>query len=210
MRSATSNLVDLMVYLLGDSASELLPCLGADEARSKSPARESGRGKPRRSPQERAFKAAKKAVQEGNLNALSRLVKTASQANWYASDRAWCLLDEAVKSRSPAMVKWLLEKGANPNTLFFRDKQYDLSKGVVPGGYFSPFATAISNAEKQIVELMLDHGADINLPVVYEDESDHTTCRDLAQESGIWPWIEAYLIGKAVGDTEAASHAKRL
>ena len=45
MRSATSNLVDLMVYLLGEGATELLPGLGANEARSKSPAREYGQKK---------------------------------------------------------------------------------------------------------------------------------------------------------------------
>lgn len=109
-----NNLVDLMVYLLGEDATELLPGLGANEARSKSPARESGQGKPRRSPQERAFKAAKKAVRQGNFVALSGLIKSPSQANWYASDTAWCLLDEAVKACSTAMVKWLLEKARIP------------------------------------------------------------------------------------------------
>lgn len=204
-----NNLVDLMVSLLGKDVIELLPALGANEARSKSPARESGKGKPRRSPQERAFKAATKAVRAGNFVALSGLIKSPKQANWYASDRAWCLLDEAVKAGSKGMVKWLLENGANPNTLFLHDKPYDIRKGCVRGWYFSPFASAMKSQNIEMVSMMLAHGADLNLPVVWESLDDNTTCRDLAVQDGFWPSVEAIVIAQTLPSSQTGG-TKRL
>ena len=204
-----SKLDDLLVSLMGMDMVELLSCLGANEARSKSTVRESGKVKPRRTPQERAFKAAKKAVREGNLVALSRLIKSPKQANWYASDKAWCLLDEAVKAGSTAMVKWLLEKGANPNTLFMHEKPYDIRKGIVPGWYFSPFATAMNYQNEQMVSMMLSHGADLNLPIVWESLDDNTTCRDLAVDDGFWPSVEAIVIAQSLPSSQTGG-TKRL
>lgn len=204
-----SNLDDLLVSLMGTDMAELLSCLGANETRSKSTVSESGKGKPRRTPQERAFKAAKKAVREGNFVALSRLIKSPKQANWYASDKAWCLLDEAVKAGSTAMVKWLLEKGANPNTLFMHDKPYDIRKGIVPGWYFSPFSSAMNCQNEQMVSMMLAYGADLNLPVVWESLDDNTTCRDMAVENGFWPSVEAIVIAQSLPSSQPGS-TKRL
>lgn len=205
-----NNLEALMACLLSPDFDDIVACFGADTTRGTSTAGKAVNGKTRRSPQERAFKAARKAVREGNLAALTGLVKSPKQANWYASDRAWCLLDEAVKADSPAMVQWLLEHGANPNMLFLHDKPFDLSKGPVKGTYFSPFASAITHGNKQIVELMLAHGADINLPVIYEHEDDWVACRYLAEQHGMWPCIEAFLIGQVASVTNTASDAKRL
>ena len=205
-----SDLEILLACLLGPDSEEMMSLFGADAARAGSPASKHSGGKTRRNPQQRAFKSARKAVREDDFVALSKLVKSSSQANWYASDRAWCLLDEAVKSGSSAMVQWLLEKGANPNTLFLGDKRYDLSQGLVPGIFFSPFATAISKGDKPIVQLMLTHGADIYLPIVYENKDDYSTCRDIAEMSGMWPFIEAFLIGQAANDAVAASNPKRI
>lgn len=217
-----SNLENLLSSLMGADFNSVMACISADAASAKSHASKPRQGKKRRSPQERSFKAARKAVRECNIQALKRLVKTPAQANWYSSERAWCLLDEAVKSGSAAMVQWLLEKGANPNTLFFQDKPYDLSEGLESGLYYSPFASAIASGDKQLIQLMLTHGADIDLPVHYvkenidveevedQEEAYLTTCRELAQQHGIWPWIEGLIIGQAVGDGNAASAAKRL
>ena len=204
-----SNLNDLLVSLIGTDMAELLSCIGANETRCKSPVSESGRGKPRRSPQERAFKAAKKAVREGNIAVLNRLIKSPNQANWYACNTAWCLLDEAVKSGSATMVKWLLEKGANPNTLFMHDKPYDIRKGIVPGIYFSPFASAMNCQNEQMVSMMLAYGADLNLPVVWESLDDNTTCRDLAAEDGFWPSVEAIVIAQSLPSSQTGG-TKRL
>lgn len=204
-----SNLGDLLMSLMSSDVYELLSCIGLNEARSKSPARESGKGKPRRSPQERAFRAATKAVRAGNFVALSGLIKSSKQANWYASDRAWCLLDEAVKSGSTTMVNWLLEKGANPNTLFLHDKPYDIRKGIVRGWYFSPFASAMKSQNEQMVSMMLAHGADLNLPVVWESLDDNTTCRDLAVDDGFWPSVEAIVIAQSLPSSQTGS-TKRL
>ena len=94
-------------------------------------------------------------MRQGNFVALSGLIKSPSQANWYASDTAWCLLDEAVKSGSVPMVKWLLEKGANPNTLFMNGKPYDIRKGIVRGWYFSPFASAMKNKIRPFMQVSI-------------------------------------------------------
>lgn len=205
-----SDIETLLTGLLGQDFNEIMACFVGDAARGTSTATKPANGKKRRSPQERAFKAAKAAVREGDLIALSRLVKKPSQANWYAHDCAWCLLDEAVKAGSVAMVQWLLEKGANPNTLFYRDKPYDRSQGVAPGFYFSPFASAIRNGDQQIVQLMLAHGADIDLPFVCEADGDYSTCRHIAEQHGMWPCIEAYLLGQAANAATAVGDAKRI
>jgi hypothetical protein len=203
------NLDDLLVGLMGTDFVELLSCIGANEARSRSPVSGSGKGKPRRSPQARGFKAAKKAVREGDFVALSGLIKSPKQANWYASDRAWCLLDEAVKAGSATMVKWLLEKGANPNTLFMHDKPYDIRKGIVSGWYFSPFASAMKLQNMEMVSMMLAHGADLSLPVVWDSLDDNMTCRDLAVEDGFWPSVEAIVLAQSLPSSQTGN-TKRL
>ena len=204
-----SNLDDLLVSMIGKDLFEFLSFIGADEARSNSQARESGKGKQRQSPQERAFRAARKAVREGDFVALSRLIKSPKQANWYSSDTAWCLLDEAVKAGSAPMIKWLLEKGANPNTLFMHDKPYDIRKGIVRGWYFSPFASAMKFQNLEMVSMMLAHGADLNLPVVWESLDDNTTCRDLAVEDGFWPSVEAIVLAQSLPSSQTGG-TKRL
>jgi hypothetical protein len=205
-----SDLETLLACLLGDDFEDMVACFGADAERAKSQVCNPVNAKARRSPQERAFKAAKRAVREGDFAALGKMIKSPRQANWYASDRAWCLLDEAIKSGSLAMVQWLLERGANPNTLFRGDRLYDLSLGPVTGIYFSPFASAISAGSQQMVECMLAYGADINLPVVYEDDDDNTTCAYLAEKFGMWPCVEAFLIGQSASAAEAVSNSTRL
>lgn len=205
-----SKLLDYLLFsVMGTGRVESLSSIGANEARPKSTLRESGKGKSRRTPQERAFKAAKKAVRDDNFVALSMLIKSPKQANWYASDKAWCLLDEAVKAGSTTMVKWLLENGANPNTLFMHDKPYDIRKGVARGWYFSPFASAMKLQNEQMVSMMLAQGADLNLPVIWESPEDNTTCRDLAVTDGFWPTVEAIVIAQSLPAAQTGN-VKRL
>jgi hypothetical protein len=157
------------------------------------------------------IEAAIEAIKRDDLNALSKLVKTAKQANWRRKDRPWSLLDQAVSSRSFSMVKWLVEKGANPNTVFFRDKPCDDRKGLCPGMYFSPFASAISFNQMEIALFLFASGADINIPMYRCSVEGLTTCRDVAEYLGLWSYMEAHLISQAVGANAAhARNCKRL
>lgn len=199
----------LMAELMGPEYDELMMLLGSDRTPWEPTAGKSSIGKTRRSPQERSFDVAIKAVREGNFATLGRLIKSPREANWYATDKAWCLLDDAVKSGSPAMVQWLLNEGANPNTLFRYDKPYDFRKGIVPGWYFSPFATAMKSKNEGMISLMLAHGADLNLPVIWESPEDNTTCRDVAVADGFWPSVEAIVIAQSLPSSQAGK-TKRL
>jgi hypothetical protein len=51
-----------------------------------------------------AIEQAIAAIAFGDMVTLAKLVKTKKQANWRRPDRAWCLLDEAVKRGSASMV----------------------------------------------------------------------------------------------------------
>lgn len=205
---------DLMECMCDDMADlkQLLACGSAEVNRSKSKAVNHGNGKTRLTRREQhanAFQEAKRAVRKEDFEALAALVKTEKQANWHASDVGWCLLDEAVKAGSVAMVQWLLEMGANPNTLFLNDKPYAHRKRIVSGWYFSPLASAIKFKDASIISLMLAHGADLSLPVIWHDEDDNMTCRDVAEEDGLWPTIEALMIGQSLPIAQP-SNTKRL
>lgn len=156
------------------------------------------------------FEAAKKAIKAQDFAALSKLVSTPKQANWHAEKQAWSLLDEAVKAQSMPMVEWLLDKGANPNTLFFQDRPYTVHKCPRPGMYFSPLATAIDMRYGDIVLLLLARGAKLSLPTVWLEEDDNVSCRELAEDRGMWPSIEAHLISQSVATTPATSNTQRL
>jgi hypothetical protein len=157
------------------------------------------------------FEAAKTAIKLGDLSTVRKMIKTKKQADWYDPERAWCLLDEAVKVGSSEIVEWLLDKGANPNTLFYKEKPYDIRKGICGGMYFSPFASAIEAKQDSIIRLLLAHGADLNLPVISYGGAGVGTCRDLAEEHGMLHCVEAQLISQAVGaDGKDARNSKRL
>lgn len=164
----------------------------------------------RREQQVQWFEMAKQAVRMGDPWLLGSMIKTPKQANGYASDTAWSLLDEAVKVSSSQSVKWLLQHGANPNTLFWRDKLYDHRKGVEPGWYFSPFASAIRLQNQEVIKLMMGYGADLNLPVVCAGDRTITTCGGMAKDCGMWPQIEAILISQSLPATTASSNTQRL
>jgi hypothetical protein len=149
------------------------------------------------------------AIKAGDLAALARLVTTKEQANWHRSDQAWSLLDEAVRSDSVAIVTWLLDRGACPNTLFFKDRPIVLHKAKKCGMYFSPFASAIKNEQSEIVMVMFRAGASLDLPLIIDGQMQRTTCRDESMKSGIWQLIEAYLIEKSTPVRMASSATGR-
>jgi len=136
------------------------------------------------------------AIMAGDLPVLATLVTTKKQANWHRPDEGWCLLDQAVRSGSVAIVGWLLDMGACPNTLFFKDRPIAMHKAQEFGLYFSPFASAIHLGQTEIVILILRAGASLDLPLFIDEEGQRTTCRDKSIEVGIWPVIEADLIEK--------------
>lgn len=178
----------------GLTAFDMVMRIARDRDRSDFPTRSRANGAPARHARAGNFEAAKVAIREGNLAMLTKLVQTPHQANWCASDRAWCLLDEAVKADSVEMVQWLLNKGADPNFLFISDRPFDRSAGLLQGMYFSPFASAIRGRNAQIVRAMLAHGADLSLPVMFSAPDDCMSCLDFAEGFGMLPCIEAFLL----------------
>lgn len=122
-----------------------------------------------------------RATRSGDLQTLSTLVQTRAQANWLSPDRQGiALLSHAVASKQPAVVKWLLEKGANPNTLFFERRIVKLKEGehYGEGRYYSPLMAAISLREVESIALLLEHGADTGLPVEIYYAYECDSCRD--------------------------------
>lgn len=179
----------------------------------KPPKRKGGRRNATLSPQqlnpvEQAFDA----IKRGDLADLAKLVTTVEQANWLREGKAWCLLDEAVRCQSLSMVRWLLDKGANPNMLFRNDHQHNHLCGVAtPGLYFSPLATAIREGLEEIVVLLLTRQASLDLPIWFDSKDGIRTCRDMIVETPMWPNIEAELIAQEIANAvPAPRNAKRI
>ena len=168
--------------------------------------RKNGRTKAiKTTPQVTEVEKAFDAIKRGDLAGLDKAVTTAEQANWLREGKTWCLLDEAVRCQSPPIVAWLLDKGANPNMLFRNDHLHNhLLDAVIPGLYFSPLAAAIHYGLRDIVVLLLAHGASLGLPVWYEESDGLVTCQDMAVKSGLWPCIEAMLIGQETAELAPA------
>lgn len=160
--------------------------------------RKNGRSKTtKHTPQVKQVEKAFDAIKRGDLAGLVKAVATADQANWIRQGKAWCLLDEAVRCQSLPLVAWLLNKGANPNTLFRYDHLHShLLDSVIPGLYFSPLAAALRGGLEDIVVLLLTHGASLRLPIWYDVSAGLVTCEDMAVEGGLWPRIEAFLIAQ--------------
>lgn len=156
-------------------------------------------------------KAAFKAVRQGDHAAATSLIRTPAAANYRLPDRGWCLLDEAVKAGSVAMVQLLLSRGANPNTLFLNDQPFAPVSPYPDGLYFSPFATAINEGKLDIFELLLRHGASLDLPYWGHQNGAPHTCLDLAMDSEFWPQLEASMLAVEVAAKSGSSSvSKRL
>ena len=154
--------------------------------------------------------AAIDAIKADDLDALAKMVTTKRQANWHRPDQAWSLLDQAVRSYSDEIVEWLLFMGANPNTLFFNRRAVAMNKAKKPGMYFSPFSSAIHDGQIKIVKLLLGAGANLDLPVVIEDDLACTNCRDIAVEMDVWPVIEALQLQQSTPQASKSNGATRL
>jgi ankyrin repeat protein len=156
--------------------------------------------------------AAFEAVRSNDFSAAANLIRTPAEANYCMPARGWCLLDEAVKAGSEAMVRWLLARGANANTLFLNDRPCVPHPPYPSGLYFSPLATAINEAKVEIAELLLRSGASMDLPYWGHENGSYHTCFDLATDSEVWPLLEARLIAAEVPETDGPNTAtsKRL
>jgi ankyrin repeat protein len=157
-------------------------------------------------------KAAFRAVRANDFLALARLIHTPADANSRLPDRGWCLLDEAVKAGSMDMVRWLLARGADANTLFLNDQPCVPRPPFASGLYFSPLATAIRDGKVEIAELLLRSGASMDLPYWGHEDGSYHTCFDLATDSEVLPALEARLIAVEVpmkGNSNTAT-TKRL
>jgi hypothetical protein len=175
---------------------------GADSAHhSKSSGKRRTSGNQRKTRQQQFkndYEAAKTAIKLGDIATLSQIVETKEQANWHGTDVGWCLLDEAVKTGSLTMVKWLLDAGANPNTIFFNDKPLVASRGLPEGMFFSPLASAIKSGMVEIVALFQERGAMFDLPVWNLGDGDCMTCQDLVMEGDMFAQLVALHESRAI------------
>jgi ankyrin repeat protein len=106
------------------------------------------------------------ALARSDLTALSNLGLTPEEINSPTSDNSFHLpLMHAVLKSSPTLVNWCLNNGANPNTLFDDNGPVLHSKISFRAGlYYSPLGMAITDLNVEIVALLLEAGADLNLP----------------------------------------------
>jgi hypothetical protein len=153
------------------------------------------------------------ATQVGDLQTLSALVHTRAQANWLSPDRrGWSLLSMAVLFGQTAIVKWLLEQGANPNTLFFEDRliAFPSDNKYAEGAYNSPLVIAIDSQDVEVIALLLEHGASVDLPV-FLHHTFEMCCREVLFSSGLEGPVkarrEAIQIAKSVGATATQNTA---
>lgn len=103
--------------------------------------------------------AAHEAVKNGDEEALNRLLVSGLGANSRIKPGDYTLLHRAVINSNPknietmlSLIKLLLAKGADPNELYYgRDS------------YFSPLHSAARKAVPEVVQVLMEARADINL-----------------------------------------------
>jgi ankyrin repeat protein len=81
-----------------------------------------------------------------------------SSIHFSADVCGWLLSDH---HQSPAKVEFLLKNGANPNTVIVESQT--ITRNVTIYGHSTPLIKAIEGRRTQVVDLLLDHGADVNL-----------------------------------------------
>lgn len=126
------------------------------------------------------------AIKTGNLERLKTLVLNKTAANWAMPHRSWALLDEAVNSGRHTIAKWLLSRGANPNTLHSdscrRGELDKLLRALIPlDMFFSPLASAIEREDARMIRLLLDAGANLSLPTMTVNDRVET-CGDMLND----------------------------
>lgn len=144
----------------------------------------------------RAFEAAGK----GYLASLRLLVRNKREADWKHPDCGLVLLDEAVRHGGPDIVRFLLDMGANPNALICNDQLVPWPTKVDDGMYFSPLATAIFEERVEELLMLLEAGADLDLPQCCFKHLDFCqTCRDsLGEDKQLTAKMEAIVLARQV------------
>jgi ankyrin repeat protein len=160
-------------------------------------------------------KQALNAIKAGNLKRLQTLILSKAEANLTLPKRSWSLLDQAVDCENHDIAKWLLARGANPNTLHATPglmSRLGLDRifafhSIEPDFYFSPLATAIEKEDAHMVRVFLDAGADLNLPK-YNFQGHIETCEDaLKEKPALRARLEALAISASSGES---NHHKRV
>jgi hypothetical protein len=152
------------------------------------------------------------AIKAGNLKRLETLILSKADANLTLPKRSWSLLDEAVGCEKHDIAKWLLDHGANPNTLHVSPgllRRMGMPIHIEPELYFSPLASAIEKEDVQMVRIFLDAGADLNLPK-YSFPGHISTCHDaLNEKPALRAKVEALAISAPLGEPSREKRAFR-
>ena len=161
-------------------------------------------------------KYALNAIKAGNLKRLQTLILSKADANLTLPKRSWSLLDQAVDCENHDIAKWLLARGANPNTLHATPGLMSrlgmlpvMLHQIEPELYFSPLASAIEKEDAHMVRIFLDAGADLNLPK-YGLREHMSTCHDaLNEKPALKARLEALDISASVGESNHDKRASR-
>ena len=133
------------------------------------------------------------AAMEDDVATLQKLVLTRAHANWVTPNRQGkSLLCGAVFTKSTEATKWLLEKGADPNTLFAHKRRIKLSDATKWSIYESPFAQAIHQRDVEIIAAFLDHGASLSIPETLHTYHGVTDCGGLLEAIGLAQKVAAF------------------
>lgn len=113
-------------------------------------------------------------IDKADIQTLKSLLKTRKHANMNYRDQPRSLLCKAVSTARLDLVEALLAKGADPNTLFNGSERVSSSYDG-EGWFFSPLATAVRNEYFEITMILIQSGADINLPCSRSTFKDRTS-----------------------------------
>ena len=146
------------------------------------------------------------AIKTGCIEHLPQLVHSRKEANWTMPKLGWCLLDEAVKARRYEAVRWLLDHGADPNSLFYDDRRVIPKKIMGEGYYFSPMGSAVQLRDANMLFLLVQAGGDLSLPAIVDNEGGFCVIRSvfdmIPHGSDLVPalttlqdvsWLESYI-----------------
>jgi ankyrin repeat protein len=134
-----------------------------------------------------------------NVRAAGKLIENGANINFVPYDehhrRDGTPLYQAVSSREPGMVRLLLDNGADPNIHCYGYIPTAISKAV--------FTT---NPLMEIVDLLLQHGADIKCSVLEQDLLDYVSVKDRDIYRFILDKMGGTVASVTVGDILEAAH----
>lgn len=155
---------------------------------------------------------------ENDVATLEQVVLTRAHANWVTPNRqGQSLLCCAVIRKSKEAIHWLLEKGADPNTLFEHKRRIRLADADGWSVCESPFAGAIRMRDVGVIAAFLDHGASLSLPNnYYISFHGEANCGHLLSVAGLANEVAAFREAKQLakstppGSQVSSATARRL